>query len=303
MNILVTGGTGFIGRTLCQRLIDRGHRLVVLSRRRDAAIDVLPGGCEVIENFDQLLPEHNIEAVINLAGEGIADRRWSAARKQALLDSRVGVTQRLGERLGELGVTPRVWVNGSAIGFYGDAGAAELDEDSPAVRRDFTYLLCDAWEQSARAAAGEGTRVCILRTGVVLGRGGGMLARLLPVYRLGLGVRLGDGSQWFSWIHIEDMLALILRCLESPAASGVFNAVSPHPVTHGRFHETLAARCRRPAFMRLPAWPLKLALGEMSALLLGGQRVLPRRLLEQGFEFRYPTLDQAIAEITAADER
>lgn len=299
MNILVTGGTGFIGQPLCRELVRRGHSLTVLSRQGERALRVLPSGTRVLADLQEIDADHEIDAVINLAGEGIADRRWSDKRKQQLIDSRVGVTRALGELFNRLKKRPAVLINGSAVGFYGNAGAAELDESSPAARRDFSYLLCDAWEQEARRIAGQETRLCILRTGVVLARGGGMMARLLPVYRLGLGARLGDGSQWLSWVHLDDMLAMILLCLESPAAKGVFNAVAPQPVTHARFHEMLAAHCRRPGFLRVPAWPLRVALGEMSVLLLGGQRVMPRRLLEQGFRFRFASLDDAFSEILA----
>ena len=301
MNILITGGSGFVGQHLCPVLTRRGHDVTVLTRQPRNAAARLPEGVTLVEDLAAIADDARFDAVINLAGEGIADRRWSAARKQALLDSRVGVTQALGVLFDRLTHTPPLLISGSAVGFYGDAGNAELTESAPAARRDFTYLLCDAWEQAARDVAKQhGSRLCVLRIGVVLGRGGGMLGRLLPVYRLGLGAQLGDGSQWFSWIHVDDLVALVLRCLDTPAASGVYNAVAPEPVPHGRFHSMLASRCRRPGFMRVPAWPLKLGLGEMSVLLLGGQKVLPRRLMDQGFVFNYPTLDAALEEILSA---
>ncbi|MCH8543247.1 MAG: TIGR01777 family oxidoreductase [Alcanivorax sp.] len=301
MNILITGGSGFVGQHLCPALARRGHEITVLTRQPRKAAARLPDTVTLVDDLDAIAADTRFDAVINLAGEGIADRRWSESRKQALLDSRVGVTEALGELFGRLSHKPPLLISGSAVGFYGDAGNAELTESAPAARREFTYLLCDAWEQAARDVAKQhGTRLCVLRIGVVLGRGGGMLGRLLPVYRLGLGAQLGDGSQWFSWIHVDDLVALILRCLDTPAASGVYNAVAPEPVPHGRFHSTLAARCRRPGFMRVPAWPLRLGLGEMSVLLLGGQKVVPRRLLDQGFVFSHPTLDAALDEILSA---
>lgn len=298
MKILMTGGTGFIGRHLSPVLLARGHDLTVLSRSPQRRRPLLPDDVRLVASLDDIPDDALPDAVINLAGEGIADRRWSAARKRVLLDSRVQTTRTLSDWLGRRGLRPQVLISGSAVGFYGDAGGAELTESSPAMRRDFSYLLCDAWEQAARELANRhGARLCVLRTGVVLGAHDGMLARLLPAYRLGLGAQLGNGQQWLSWIHIDDMVALIMRSLESPAASGVYNAVAPQPVQQARFHRALASHCRRPGVLRVPALPLKLALGEMSTLLLGGQKVLPERLLEQGFSFRFADLDAALQDL------
>ncbi|KAF0808974.1 hypothetical protein A167_02184 [Alcanivorax sp. S71-1-4] len=298
MKILMTGGSGFIGRHLSPVLVARGHDLTVLSRSPQRRRPLLPDAVRLVASLDDIPTDDLPDAVINLAGEGIADRRWTARRKRVLLDSRVQTTQALSDWLGRRGSHPQVLISGSAVGFYGDAGSAELTESSPAMRRDFSYLLCDAWEQAARELANRhGTRLCLLRTGVVLGAHDGMLGRLLPAYRLGLGAQLGNGQQWLSWIHIDDMVALILRCLESPAASGIYNAVAPQPVQQARFHRALAAQCRRPGVMRVPALPLKLALGEMSTLLLGGQKVLPERLLAQGFSFRFPEIDAALQDL------
>ena len=298
MNILLTGGTGFIGQHLSPALVARGHRLTVLSRTPQRRRPLLPDAVRLVSSLDDILDDDLPRVIINLAGENIAERRWSAARKRALLDSRVQTTHVLSDWLGRRGVRPEALISGSAVGFYGDAGDAELSEDSPAMRRDFSYLLCDAWEQAARELASRHqARLCLLRTGVVLGAHDGMLARLLPAYRLGLGAQLGNGQQWLSWIHIDDMVALILRCLENPAASGVYNAVAPQPVQQARFHRALAAHCRRPGVLRIPSLPLKLALGEMSTLLLGGQKVLPERLLAQGFSFRFADLDAALRDL------
>ena len=294
MRILVTGGSGFIGGALVRALVARGHELWVLTRHPDKTATRLPEGVVLVSTLDEISNDARLDAVINLAGESIAGGRWTRKRKQVLLDSRVGVTQALHALLRRLDHKPSALINGSAIGFYGDAGNVELDETSPAVKRDFTYLLCDAWEKEARAIGQLGVRVCILRIGVVLARDGGMLAQLQPVYRLGLGALLGDGRQWFSWIHRDDLVSIFLRCLETSSAEGVYNAVAPQPVTFRRFHETLAASVRRPALIRVPALPLRLALGEMSSLLLGGQRVLPARLTQEGFTFRYADIATAL---------
>ena len=301
MNILVTGGTGLIGRALCRRLADAGHELTVLSRQSASALSgKLPSGVALVSSLDELGNDSRIDAIINLAGEGIADRRWSEARKQVLLDSRVAVTEALDKLVQRLVHKPQVLISGSAVGFYGDTGAREADEYSPAASRDFSYLLCDAWERAARAISRHGVRVCIVRTGVVLYADGGMMARLLPAYRLALGARLGSGRQWFSWIHRDDLVALIVFLLDKPQAHGVFNGVAPQAVTQQRFHKTLARVCRRPAPLVMPAWPLRHALGEMSALLLEGQRVLPVRTREAGFVFRFAELEEALKAVVAS---
>ena len=301
MNILITGGTGFIGRQLCQALVARGHALTVLSRQPERRRPLLPASVKLVARLEDIPPADLPAAIINLAGEGIATRRWSAARKRLLLDSRLGVTHALSQWLAQQAHSPQVLINASAVGFYGDAGDTALTENSPAVRHDFSHLLCEAWENAARELAEQARmRLCILRFGVVLGAGDGMLARLLPAYRLGLGAQLGNGRQWLSWIHMEDLVQLIIQSLDNPAASGVYNAVAPTPVTQARFHRALAGVCRRPGVLRVPALPLKLALGEMSVLLLGGQKVLPARLLEQGFVFRFRELEPALADLLGA---
>ncbi|WP_133493011.1 TIGR01777 family oxidoreductase [Alcanivorax sp. 24] len=298
MNILMTGGTGFIGGALGHHLHSHGHRLVVLSRQsRQRAQASCPPGTRIISSFNDIADDEALDAVVNLAGESLFSRRWSAARKQRLLDSRVGVTDDLVALMRRLRRPPAVMVSGSAVGFYGDAGDAELTERSPARRKDFGYRLCDAWEQAAREVTGLGMRLVIVRTGVVLGANGGMLARLLPAYRFGLGMRLGSGEQWLSWIHQDDLLAILARALTSPSVEGVFNVTAPEPVTQREFHRALARAARRPAPWVMPAPVLRLALGEMSQLMLGGQRAYPRRLEEQGFVFRYPRLEQALADL------
>ncbi|HCE40474.1 MAG: TIGR01777 family protein [Alcanivorax sp.] len=297
MNVLITGGSGFIGRALCARLAAGGHRLIVLSRRPAKARPLLPADTRVVASLDEIDDDEALDGIVNLAGENLFSGRWTAPRKDRLLASRVETTAAVIALARRLRRTPEVLVSGSAVGFYGDAGDAELTEYSSARRKDFGYRLCDAWEQRARDALSLGMRLCVIRTGIVLGRDGGMLAKLWPVYRLGLGARLGKGSQWLSWIHIEDMVTILERALETPGVDGVFNATAPNPVTQRGFHRALAAAAHRPAPWVAPAPLLKLMLGELSDMLLGGQRVYPRRLEDQGFVFRFPRLEDALADL------
>lgn len=204
MKVLITGGSGFIGGELCRRLAAHGHVLTVLSRSPERARSKLPEGTRVVASLDDIGDDEAIDGIVNLAGENLFTRRWSESRKRTLMASRLDTTRELVALCRRLDTTPSVMVSGSAVGFYGDAGDAELTEHSSARRKDFGYRLCDAWEQAAREVVGEGVRLCLIRTGVVLGRGGGMLKGLWPVYRMGLGARLGDGSQWLSWIHIQE---------------------------------------------------------------------------------------------------
>jgi hypothetical protein len=293
MRIMITGGTGFIGSALCQYLRHQGHQLTVLARQPERVPLICGPDIATIRELGEWPPELHFDAVINLAGEPIMARRWSAARKRLLWDSRVTLTSRLVERMAEAQQKPAVFISGSAIGIYGNQGDRELDENSPSAD-GFSAELCAAWEQAAKSAETLGIRVCVLRTGLVIGHGGGFLARMLPLFRLGLGGRIGDGHQWMSWIHLADQVALIRFLLESPDARGAFNATAPHPVTNTEFTRALAGALRRPAVLPLPAWLLKFGAGEMSELLLGSQNVLPRKAMARGFEFAFPHLEPAL---------
>lgn len=299
MKILVTGGTGFIGQHLCRRLAAHGHELIVLSRRPRRRARLLPEDSRIIDSLDAITNDEQIDGIVNLAGESLFGGRWTERRKKVLFSSRVGVTEGLVSLVARLERKPAVLVSGSAVGFYGDAENAELTENSPARKRDFGYLLCDAWEQAARPVSRQGVRLCLIRTGIVLGRDGGMLGKLWPLYRAGLGAMVGDGNQWLSWIHIDDMVAILVRAVETPGIEGVFNATAPAPVSQREFHQALARQAKRPAFLKVPSVALKLGLGEMSDMLLGGQRVYPRRLEQQGFVFRFPDLETALAHLGA----
>ena len=296
MRILITGGTGFIGRALCAALRQQGHHITVLSRR-PASVKALCG--EDVAAFRQLSEwsaEIAFDAVINLAGEPIMARRWSPARKQVLRESRVTVTRQLVERMAAARQKPAVFISGSAIGIYGDQGDTALNESS-AGHGGFAYQLCVDWEQAALEAEALGIRVCLLRTGLVAGRNGGFLQPMLLPFKLGLGGRIGDGQQWMSWIHLADQIAMIQFLLDTPAASGPFNATAPNPVTNAVFTRTLAQQLHRPALIPVPAALLKLAAGEMAELLLGSQRVLPQKALDSGFTFSFETLEPALRDL------
>lgn len=296
MEILITGGTGFIGKTLCRRLLQGGHRLTLLSRQAPEKVRKLCGEpVTPLASLEQLSPARHFDAVINLAGESIAASRWTPARKELLWDSRIGLTSQLIRFIAAAEAKPLVLVSGSAVGYYGNRGDEPLAEESSG-RDDFGHRLCAAWEEEALRAGDHGVRVCLLRTGLVVGRGGGFLQRMLPLFKLGLGGRIGDGRQWMSWVHLDDHVAMTEYLLGNAGLEGAFNATAPNPVTNREFTETLAKVLRRPAWFPVPAAVLRPALGEMAELLLGGQRVLPARFRKESFAFRYERLEAALRE-------
>ncbi|MFO7787524.1 MAG: TIGR01777 family oxidoreductase [Halospina sp.] len=293
-NILITGGTGFIGQLLCHELHSKGRNLTVLSRRNESEVQRLCGRVQVIHRLDEVPAIPTIDAVINLAGEGIAEKRWTQQRKQALWDSRITLTDELVSQLQRRDALPEAMISGSAVGYYGDQGEADVTETTE-PRDEFTHRLCAAWEASANRL-GSNTRVCLSRTGLVIGRDGGFLQQMLPLFRLGLGGRLGNGRQYMPWIHRQDMVQGLIHLLDSPELSGPFNLTAPEPVTNAEFTRALAQVLNRPACLPVPPVALKLALGEMARLLLTGQKARPERLLESGFVFQYPSVEQALAE-------
>lgn len=293
MNFLITGGTGYIGSHLCKRLHDLGHCLYVLTRNKRNAKKILPAETRLISSFDAIEKSTPINIIINLAGEGIADKRWSAERKKLLEKSRIDLTADLIAFIRSRDQTPALLISGSAIGYYGDCGDRILTEFTE-TNEEFSHRLCAAWESQALRAKSMDVRVCILRTGLVIGKNGGFLKKLLPSFRLGLGARLADGSQWMSWIHLDDYLKIMLFLIENKDVSGIFNATAPNPVTNTLFTKMLASVLHRPSFLVLPKSILQMMFGEMSRLLTTGQRVIPKRLQEAGFEFTYPALKPAL---------
>ncbi len=296
VRILITGGTGLIGRHLCKALLTKGHQLTVLSRQPETVSVKCGATVQAMASLSEWLPDRVFDAVINLAGEPIVDASWSAQRKQVLRDSRIELTTKLVRCIAVAKQKPSVLLSGSAVGYYGDGGDTELDETAPAGK-DFSALLCKDWEEAALTAEKHGVRVCLLRTGLVFSKSGGLLGKMLLPFKLGLGARLGSGRQWMSWIHIADYVASVLSLLNNDQMRGPFNMTAPQPVTNAEFTRTLAKSLHRPAFLFAPEPVLKLAMGERAALLLEGQRVLPAKLVAAGGQFKYPNLADALDDL------
>jgi len=297
MKILLTGGTGLIGQSLIPLLLKQEHQIVLLTRNKDAVNfkfdKPVPHLEAVVEDIDQV--DFNcIDAVINLAGEPIVNKRWTKKQKALLCESRWQLTRRLVEKIRQAKTPPSTFISGSAIGIYGRQNEQFIDESFQKFNPEFSHTLCAEWEKIALEAESAATRVCLLRTGIVLSTKGGALSKMLPAFKFGFGGPIASGKQIMSWIHIDDMVQLILFLLEHPTLSGPVNATAPNPVSNEAFSKALAASLKRPCLFRVPETVLKLAMGEMSELLIYGQAVVPRKLTEAGFEFRYPQLDRAL---------
>ncbi|WP_065761017.1 TIGR01777 family oxidoreductase [Pseudomonas defluvii] len=298
MHILLTGGTGLIGQRLCQYWLTKGHQLTVWSRRPEQVGRLCGAGVRGIDRLEAF-GDQTLDAVVNLAGAPIADRPWTSARRALLWGSRITLTEQLLAWLEQRQQRPSVLISGSAVGWYGDGGERELTEASRPVKEDFASQLCIAWEETAQQAEALGIRVVLVRTGLVLAIEGGFLSRLRLPFKLGLGGPIGDGRQWMPWIHINDEIALIDFLLQHNDASGPYNACAPEPVRNREFAKRLGRALHRPALLPLPAPLLKLGLGELSTLLLGGQRVRPVRLLAAGFTFQFNDVQSALDELSS----
>ncbi|WP_260961074.1 TIGR01777 family oxidoreductase [Pseudomonas citri] len=296
MHILLTGGTGLIGRQLCRHWLGRGHRLTVWSRRPEEVAKICGTQVRGIARLDEI--SEPVDAVVNLAGAPIADRPWTHKRKMLLWSSRITLTEVLLAWLERCEQKPRLLISGSAVGWYGDGGERELTEASGPVSEDFASQLCIAWEETAQRAEAMGIRVVLVRTGLVLSAEGGFLSRLRLPFKLALGGPLGTGRQWMPWIHIDDQIALIDFLLHRDDASGPYNACAPNPVRNRDFAHALGRVLHRPAVMPMPELVLKVALGELSLLLLGGQRATPARLQAAGFTFRFTDLPAALDDLS-----
>jgi uncharacterized protein len=289
MKILLTGATGFVGASLARRLESLGHIVLPVSRRPGARYDWSDEGLA--------RGVREADAVIHLAGENLFDKRWTRKQKQVLWSSRSDATRRLAALVAAR--RPECFISASAVGYYGASEDARFGEDSPRGQ-GFLAELCGEWEAATRGAADAGVRTAIIRAGVVLGKDGGALAKMLLPFRLGIGGPLGNGRQWLSWIHIDDLTSLIAFILGNPNAAGVFNATAPHPVTMTQFARSLGRALHRPAVMPVPAPILRLALGEVADVLLTGQYVEPRRAAEAGFTFRFSDVEPALRDVVQA---
>lgn len=304
MKVAITGATGFVGSRLIKRLHADGHTVVVLTRNPERALRLFPAAAfpnvEAVrytptesEDWQDVLS--GCDGVVNLAGEPIAENRWTAERKQMILDSRKLGTQALVEAIAQATPKPTVLVNASAIGYYGTSETATFDETSPAGN-DFLAEVCRTWEAEAQNVKQAGLRLVIVRIGIVLGDGGA-LAKMLPPFKLFAGGPIGTGKQWFSWIHREDLVSLILQALTDSAFEGVYNATAPNPVRMAELANTLGALLKRPSWLPVPAFALEALLGDGAKVVLEGQQVLPKRTQAISFQYQYPAIEQALTEI------
>jgi uncharacterized protein (TIGR01777 family) len=296
MKIVVTGGTGFLGSALAESLAAEGHDVVSVSRVAGGAYKGVrylsgPSGYAEIDGAD---------AVVNLAGAGIADRRWSLARKDVLLSSRIGVTSAVAGACARAARKPKALISGSAIGYYGSSSSDRFDESSPAGA-DCLGDLCAKWEAAARAVEASGVRCVLIRTGLVLGRNGGLLKKMAPPFKMFVGGPVGSGRQWMSWIHLDDWIGLVRLAITNDAIRGPVNLVAPNPVTNREFSKALGRALHRPSVMPLPELVVRMIFGELAdGALLASQHVTPRVALSAGYRFRYSDVQQALNEVFSA---
>lgn len=301
MRIIITGGTGLIGKALCPLLLADGHLITVLSRNPDAARG-MPRGVR-IEEWDGKTAEgwghlvNGSDAIINLAGAGIADRPWTAQRKQLIRESRIHAGLAIQKAIQQAAQKPRVVIQSSAVGYYGAHNDDQIIIETSAPGHDFLAKVCFDWEMSTTPVSKMGIRRPVIRTGVVLSKDGGALPKMLLPFKFFAGGPIGSGKQWLPWIHITDQARAIKFLLDTPTADGPFNLAAPNPVTNKQFGEILGATMRRPSLMPTPALAMKTIFGEMSTVLLDGQRVVPQRLEELGFSFTFPTLREALSDL------
>ncbi|MCJ8318163.1 MAG: TIGR01777 family oxidoreductase [Colwellia sp.] len=291
MNFLITGGTGFIGSALCSRLLIDNHEITLLSRTPEKVKPPV----NAIAAITQLTAEATFDIVINLAGEPIANKRWSDQQKQQILNSRIDTTQHLITFLKKVEIKPKLFISGSALGYYGTGKTNKTMNEQSAGDGSFSSQLCQQWEAVASQAEVVGIRTCLLRTGIVLGKGGGALSKMSLPFKMGLGGRIGDGKQWMSWIHLNDLIGIILFCITHETLFGAINGTSPNPVTNQTFTKTLGVVLNRPTLLAMPEFILKLLMGQMAEeLLLSGKRILPIKISAAGYDFQYNNLEEAL---------
>ena len=296
MRLVITGASGFIGSALCDKLLAQGHALTLFTRGspRDANTGTkrwlhwTPGA---LREWDIALD--GADGVINLAGEPIAERKWTQTQRRRIEKSRIDATHSLVQACAKAKQRPQFLINASAVGYYGPHGDEMITEET-APGNDFLSVLCRDWEEEAKKAEELGMRVVRLRIGIVLGHGGGALGKMALPFKYFVGGALGSGQQWMSWIHLEDLVGLILQTIDDPRTAGPVNATAPNPVRNKEFCQTLAKVMHRPCWATVPGFALRMALGDMAEMLLTGQRVIPAVAEKSGYRFRYPTLEPAL---------
>ncbi len=298
MQILITGGTGFIGTPLVHALSKQGQRVLVLTRQQ-ALTQKKSDSIRYINSLDEISDDEHLHAIINLAGESLAESRWTEQQKQNLINSRLHTTRDLFTCVQRLQHKPDVLINASAIGFYGPQGDTKLDESAATVDC-FSHQLCQQWEAAAQQFETFGTRVCRLRFGVVFGPDGGAFSELRRSFDFGVASQFGDGKQWMSWVHRDDVIGVILYVLQHADIAGAINTTAPEPVTNAQFCAAMRTNKRTLIKLKLPAFVMRTLVGEMAEeLLLTGQRVVPKKLVDSGYTFKYPDLQPALASLLA----
>lgn len=298
MRVVIAGGTGFIGNALLEQFVKGKHQVVLLSRNADGlkhlekdTVNAEQWDAKTVGPWTKRLD--GADAVVNLTGEPIAAKRWTLSQKERILKSRVDATKAIVSAIGKVGKKPSVLVNASAVGYYGNVEKGDVTESHP-KGSDFLAGVCEKWEQEAHAAEKHGVRVVVLRIGIVLEKNGGALKKMLPPFQMFAGGHLGSGIQWFPWVHRDDVAGAVLFAIKNEKAAGPVNVTAPEPVTMKEFCKTLGKIIRRPSWAPVPAFALKILLGEMSDMLLTGQRAIPKKLQEAGYTFKYPKLEKAL---------
>ncbi len=298
MKILVAGGTGFIGRELCRHL-QQNNEIVVKTRRPD----LVGSAFKSIKNMSEIGSAEKFDVVVNLAGEPIANKRWSIAQKNTILKSRLSVTEEIISYFQHTIHKPRLFISGSAVGYYGVSSSEEAINEDGDGDQSFSSRLCSKWESTALQAEALGIRTCILRTGIVLGKDGGALKKMLLPFKLCFGGHIGTGSQWMSWIHMSDMIGIIDHCTSEPKISGAINCTAPTPVTNKEFAQTLGKVLRRPIPFNVPTFVINILMGQMGReILLAGKKVVPAKVLSSGYTFRFSRFENALSDVLSKND-
>ena len=305
MKIAITGATGFVGCSLVARLQEEGHQVIILTRNTSYARKIFPSqafpNLEIVNYTPTILGSwqnaiSGCDSVVNLAGESIAEGRWTEEKKQEILNSRQLTTQNIVTAIANAEQKPSVLISTSAIGYYGTSETATFTENSPSGN-DFLAEVCQAWEAEAQKVSDAGVRLVILRLGVVLGMDGGALAKMITPFKMFAGGPIGSGNQWFSWIHRDDVVNLIIQAVTDSSMSGVYNATAPNPVRMNELSQTMGTVMNRPSWLPVPGFAIEALLGDGAIVVLEGQQVLPERTLTTGFKYQYPNLQAALTEI------